>query len=48
MTVEQVPVAPDLFTWPDESPQLIGGQCTKSGVVTFPKQGSCPRCNGQE
>ena len=48
MTVEQVPIAPDLFTWPADEPQLIGGKCTTCGVVTFPKQGSCPRCNGQE
>ena len=48
MGTEQVPIAPGLFTWPAEEPQLIGGKCTACGVVTFPKQGSCPRCNGQD
>lgn len=46
MSVDQVPVAPDLFTWPAAEPRLIGGKCAGCGVVTFPKQGSCPRCNG--
>ena len=48
MGTEQVPIAPGLFTWPAEEPQLIGGKCAACGVVTFPKQGSCPRCNGQD
>ena len=48
MGTDQVPIAPGLFTWPAEEPQLIGGKCTVCGVVTFPKQGSCPRCNGQD
>ena len=39
----QVPVADGLFTWPDESPQLIGSHFPESGVVTFPRQSSCPR-----
>ena len=45
---EQVPIAPDLFTWPSDAPQLIGGRCGTCGVVTFPRQGSCPRCNAQD
>ena len=39
----QVPVAEGLFTWPDESPQLIGSRFPESGVITFPRQSSCPR-----
>jgi uncharacterized OB-fold protein len=39
----QVPVAEGLFTWPDEAPQLIGSRFPESGVVTFPRQSSCPR-----
>jgi uncharacterized OB-fold protein len=45
---EQVPIAEGLFTWPADEPRLIGGKCVSCGVVTFPRQGSCPRCNGQE
>jgi uncharacterized OB-fold protein len=41
----QVPVAEGIFTWPvDGAPQLIGGRCGSCGMVTFPTQGSCPRC----
>jgi uncharacterized protein len=39
-----VPVADGLFTWPSESPQLIGSTCPECGATTFPRQGSCPRC----
>jgi uncharacterized OB-fold protein len=39
-----VPVAEGVFTWPSESPQLIGSRCTACGIVTFPTQDSCPRC----
>jgi uncharacterized protein len=39
-----VPIAPDLFTWPSDAPQLIGGKCGACGTVTFPRQAGCPRC----
>ncbi len=39
-----VPVKDGLFTWPSDEPQLIGSQCGNCGMVTFPVQGSCPRC----
>jgi uncharacterized OB-fold protein len=48
MGAEQVPIAPGLFTWPAEEPQLIGGKCNSCGVVTFPRQSGCPRCNSQD
>jgi uncharacterized OB-fold protein len=35
---------PDVFTWPSDEPQLIGGRCATCAAVTFPQQGSCPRC----
>jgi uncharacterized OB-fold protein len=40
----QVAFAPDVFTWPAEEPQLIGGRCTACEAVTFPVQLSCARC----
>ena len=40
----QVAFAPDVFTWPSDEPQLIGGKCPACGAVTFPIQGSCARC----
>ena len=36
--------ADDVFTWPADEPQLIGGRCAECGTVTFPAQPSCPRC----
>jgi uncharacterized protein len=38
-----VPVAEGIFTWPSDAPQLIGSRFPESGVVTFPRQSSCPR-----
>jgi uncharacterized protein len=40
----RVPVAEGIFTWPSDEPQLVGGRCGACGIVTFPAQGSCPRC----
>lgn len=44
----QVPFASDVFTWPADAPQLIGGKCEACGATTFPTQGSCPRCGATE
>jgi uncharacterized OB-fold protein len=38
----QKPLA-DVFTWPDEGPQLIGSRCDDCGATTFPAQARCPR-----
>ncbi|HEX8581605.1 MAG TPA: OB-fold domain-containing protein [Acidimicrobiales bacterium] len=43
----QVPIDDGLFTWPSAEPRLIGGRCRACGTVTFPRQGSCPRCTGR-
>ncbi|MEW6272173.1 MAG: zinc ribbon domain-containing protein [Thermodesulfobacteriota bacterium] len=40
----RVPVAEGLFTLSADEPRLIGSRCSACGVVTFPAQGSCPRC----
>jgi uncharacterized OB-fold protein len=44
----QVPIADNLFTAAAGEPQLIGSRCTACGMVTFPAQGSCPRCASTE
>jgi uncharacterized protein len=40
-----------LFTWPSDSPALLGSRCAGGpgvgedcGVATFPAQSNCPRC----
>jgi uncharacterized OB-fold protein len=42
--MSQVAFAPDVFTWPADEPQLIGGRCLDCGAVTFPVPPSCARC----
>ena len=41
----QVAIAPDIFTWPSDEPQLIGSRCESCGAITFPAQEHCPRCS---
>lgn len=31
-----------------DGPHLLGSRCRACGVVAFPKQGSCPRCTGED
>lgn len=37
-------VAEGIFTGPADDPRLIGSRCGACGLVTFPRQDSCPRC----
>jgi uncharacterized protein len=39
----QKPIA-NVFTWPADDPQLLGGRCTSCEAATFPVQPRCPRC----
>jgi uncharacterized OB-fold protein len=41
----QKALAPEISTWPDEDPQLIGSQCADCSATTFPVQQRCPRCS---
>jgi len=43
-TRKQIPIAPELFTWPSDDPRLIGSECATCANVCFPAQPSCPRC----
>jgi uncharacterized protein len=42
----QKPIA-NVFTWPADDPELVGGRCTDCGAITFPVQSRCPRCGTQ-
>jgi uncharacterized OB-fold protein len=44
VSAAQIPFAADVFTWPSDEPQLIGGRCSECAAVTFPRQPSCARC----
>jgi uncharacterized protein len=43
-----VPVAAGLLTGTADEPQLLGAECRRCGTVTFPAQGSCPKCTAEE
>ncbi|OHV05564.1 DNA-binding protein [Mycobacterium talmoniae] len=38
-------LAPEVSTWPEENPQLVGSHCDACGATTWPKQSRCPRCS---
>ena len=42
------PVAEGLFDVTPDGPRLLGAACRRCGVVTFPRQRSCPRCTALE
>jgi uncharacterized OB-fold protein len=41
-------LAPEISTWPDANPQLIGSKCGSCGATAFPVQPRCPRCSAGE
>jgi uncharacterized OB-fold protein len=44
----QKALAPEISTWPDENPQLVGSKCGACSAVTFPMQDRCPNCSGPD
>jgi uncharacterized OB-fold protein len=48
LELDFVPVADGLIAGTAEEPRLIGSECRRCGTVTFPRQGSCPRCTGED
>ncbi|BBY15004.1 Zn-ribbon domain-containing OB-fold protein [Mycolicibacterium litorale] len=41
-------LAPEISTWPEDRPQLIGSRCARCAATTFPMQDRCPKCSGGE
>ncbi|WP_395307407.1 OB-fold domain-containing protein [Mycobacterium sp. AMU20-3851] len=41
----QKALAPEISTWPDAEPSLIGARCGTCGQTTFPVQRRCPACS---
>ena len=41
-------LAPEISTWPNSDPQLVGSTCAGCGATTFPVQQRCPKCSGGE
>ena len=48
VSAQQIALAPEISTWPDENPQLIGSTCGKCGATVFPVQQRCPKCSAGE
>ncbi|MDY6996835.1 MAG: OB-fold domain-containing protein [Actinomycetota bacterium] len=48
MSTSQRALAPEISTWPDTAPQLIGSRCAGCGATTFPVQQHCPRCSSAD
>lgn len=44
----QKALAPEISTWPDENPQLIGSRCALCAATVFPTQDHCPKCSSAE
>lgn len=45
VSTSQRALAPEISTWPDDDPQLIGSTCGVCGATAFPLQQRCPRCS---
>ncbi|MGE2713445.1 Zn-ribbon domain-containing OB-fold protein, partial [Mycolicibacterium litorale] len=41
-------LAPEISTWPEDQPQLIGSRCARCEATTFPVQDRCPKCSAGE
>jgi len=44
----QKALAPDISTWPEENPQLVGSRCAACDATVFPAQPRCPKCSGDQ
>ena len=44
----QKALAPDISTWPDDNPQLIGSQCGACVATAFPVQPRLSKCSTGE
>jgi uncharacterized OB-fold protein len=44
----QKALAPEISTWPDEDPALIGSRCGNCAATVFPVQKHCPKCSKAE
>ncbi len=44
----QKALAPEISTWPEDNPQLIGSRCATCSATVFPIQDHCPKCSGAD
>lgn len=48
MPTHALPIADTLFTWPAETPELLGSRCRRCGEHTFPAQQGCRACSASD
>lgn len=48
VSTQQIALAPEISTWPEADPQLIGATCGACGATAFPVQQRCPRCSAAD
>ncbi|MFN2328368.1 MAG: Zn-ribbon domain-containing OB-fold protein [Chromatocurvus sp.] len=48
MPSKGLPIADALFTWPADSPQLLGSRCRRCGEYAFPAQPDCRSCSARD
>ncbi|WP_048632010.1 Zn-ribbon domain-containing OB-fold protein [Mycolicibacterium aurum] len=46
MPTTQRALAPEISTWPNDDPHLVGSACGTCRATTFPVQQRCPKCSG--
>lgn len=44
----QKALAPDISTWPEQNPRLVGSRCAACDATVFPAQPRCPKCSGDQ
>lgn len=44
----QKALAPDISTWPEQNPHLVGSRCAACDATVFPAQPRCPKCSGDQ
>ena len=45
VSTTQRALAPEISTWPEDKPQLVGSRGDSGSATTFPAQQRCPRCS---
>ena len=45
VSTTQRALAPEISTWPEDTPQPGGSRCDSCSATTFPAQQRCPRCS---
>lgn len=48
MSAHALPIADTLFTWPAETPELLGSRCRRCGEHAFPAQADCRSCSASD